>query len=957
MKILHGFALNEVIPVNEINAKLNVYEHVSSGAKLIHIERDDTNMSFAISFKTIPEDSTGVFHILEHSVLCGSDKFPLKEPFVDLLKGSLKTYLNAMTYNDKTVYPVASRNAKDFYNLVNVYMDAVFNPRATKDERIFMQEGHRFELNGNALSINGVVYNEMKGAYASCDDVAGELLSSLVLAGSCYEHDSGGNPECIPSLTYEQFKEAHAKFYHPSNSTIFLDGNVRLDEILTLLDSYLKSYTASNIDFSIDLTSPVNTKRQVYYYESTQDSFKDSTRLLLGYRAGKYDDKERLFALSVILSAMCSSNTSPFKEKFLKLGLCENLDMYLVDGIKYPYVSIELKNIKDGKENEALSAYHTLLKEFLSSGIDKAELEAALSIFEFRIRESDFGSYPKGLVYVESILSSTLYGGPADLYLSYDEVFASLRERLDTDYFTTILKEVVESDEAQLLMLPSLTISDEKATVLQTKLDNILANMTSDEKESLILKNEDFAKWQDTPDSEEAIATIPTLSISDLDPTVSKTPTQIKKIDNVTTLTHQIATGGIVYESLYFDASDVDFSDISALQLMCMMFSSSPTENGDANYMQNRIKTHTGGIGVVLSPFKNGDETKMYVAAKLSYVESKREIAHELLNEYLYTATLSDKKMLGQKLMQMKTYFEMAVCSEGTSISSLFAGAMFDPLSALRERYLGYSMLSFIRDILESFEDSCDGLIEKFRSLRDKIFVRERLTLGVTGLNVGDEELKQAIDVIRRGERVLKSVEIPLAKKENVAIEIPSDTGFSAMLCNLSEIAGAKYRGSYAVMSAIISYAILWSEVRVKCGAYGVDFMARANSGTVGASSFRDAKLDNTLSVFKNMGALLREFLEGAPDITNFIIGACGEDDPLYSPRQMGEVANTFYLSGRDHDFLTKNREQMIKTTKEELVSLSYTLDEIMKKASFTVITSKESIRKLDGLVDRIIKL
>ena len=365
METLHGFTLQETIPVDEINARLNIYSHIASGAELIHIERDDTNMSFAISFKTIPEDSTGVFHILEHSVLCGSDKFPLKEPFVDLLKGSLKTYLNAMTYNDKTIYPVASRNSKDFYNLVDVYMDAVFNPRAVKDKRIFMQEGHRYEINDDTLSINGVVYNEMKGAYASCDELAAELLSSLVLCGSCYQHDSGGNPERIPSLTYEQFKGAHEKFYHPSNSTIFLDGNIELDHILPLLNSYLKNYTPQKLDFPLTINLPVNTEKQIYHYESTPEGFSDGTRVLLGYRAGRYDDKERLFALSVILNALCSRNTSPFKEKFLKLGLCENLDMYLNDGIKYPYLSVEIRNIKDGKETEALTAYRDLLREFL----------------------------------------------------------------------------------------------------------------------------------------------------------------------------------------------------------------------------------------------------------------------------------------------------------------------------------------------------------------------------------------------------------------------------------------------------------------------------------------------------------------------------------------------------------------------------------------------------------------
>ena len=957
MKILHGFTLQEIIPVDEINAKLNIYHHEKSGAQLIYIECNDTNMSFAISFKTIPTDSTGVFHILEHSVLCGSKKFPLKEPFVDLLKGSLKTYLNAMTYNDKTVYPVASRNRKDFYNLVDVYMDAVFNPRAVNDERIFMQEGHRYELNDEALEINGVVYNEMKGAYASCDELAGELLSTLVLSGSCYEHDSGGNPEYIPSLTYEQFKGSHAKFYHPSNSTIFLDGNVNLDEILPLLNSYLEGYTKSEEDFPIELTSPVNTNKQTYYYESTPDSFTDGARLLLGYRAGMFDDKEHLFALSVVLSAICSTNTSPLKERFLKLGLCENLDMYLNDGIKYPYLSVELRNIKDGKEDEALSEYRRLLSEILDSGIAQEELEAALSIFEFRVRESDFGSYPKGLVYIENILNSTLYGGRADLYLSYSDVFASLREKLGTNYFVEILREVIESDEAQLVMYPSLTITDEKNAKLRLSLDTTLANMNEDEKQALVAKGEDFAIWQDTPDSEEAIATIPKLSISDLDLNVAKTPTDINVIDGITTLNHKIATGGIVYESYYFDASDVDFEDIGTLQLMCMMFSSSQTAGGDANYMQTRIKTHTGGIGIVLSPFKNGEKTKSYVSVKLAYIENKRDVAHELLAEYLYTATLSDKVLLKQKLMQMKTYFEMAIASEGTSISTLICGAMFDELSAVREKYLGYSMLTYIRDLLDRYDEVSDGLVEKFRSMRDKIFVRERLTLGFTSINATEEDIKSAINIIKRGEGVSATAKIPLFKKENIAIEIPSDTGFSAMLSNLSEIEGTEYHGSYAVMSAILSYAILWSEVRVKCGAYGVDFMARANSGTVGANSFRDGRLDNTISVFKNMGSMLRDFLATCPDITNYIIGACGEDDPLYSPRQMGEIANTFYLSGRDHDFLVNNRRQMISTTKEKLISLSYDLDKIMEKSKFTVISSKDTIEKIRHCVDRVIKL
>ena len=949
---LHGWLVTDKTEVDEIGGVIYIMEHEASGARLCYLDREDACKTFSIIFGTIPTDDTGVFHILEHSVLCGSEKFPLKEPFTDLLKGSLNTFLNAITYNDKTAYPVSSRNDKDFYNLVDVYMDAVFNPNAVKCENIFRQEGWRYEQDEcGRLDYNGVVYSEMKGAYSSPEELADAMLAKLLYPGGTYSRDSGGDPVAIPTLTYEDFCLAHKTFYRPDNSYIFLDGKPRLDEILPLLDSYLSRYERGNFTPEIIKGGDIVTEPKEAEYEiDAEEDEADKTRIYLAYRTGECTEQVRMNALTVLSDAIADSNEAPFKKAILAAGLCDNVFFTSNTGIKWNSLVVEFRGVKDGCEKELLAHYERTLAE-LADGIDPALIRASIDLSEFKAREADYGSYPKGIVYMSAITDGWFYGiHPKDM-LSYEPAYKKLRELAEGDYYTALFAEVTSSPHATLILRPSKTLAARRDAAKREALDTALAKMSEDERLALADFSREFDKWQSREDSPEALATLPMLTKEDLGDMPKETPTTVTEQGGATVISHPIPTGGITYTEMYFDASDATAEEISILTFMGLVYSNLDTPLGSANDFRRRAKSELGNIVLSNHASKRGDEARFYMLLQFSSLDSKRESAARLAEEYL-TAILDNPEAIRRKITQLTAALSDRMTSAGHSAAIMRTAARYSSYEAIKEYSVGYEFYRWVKSYKSATDGEIAEIIDRMKSLRERILTKKRLTLATTGKE--SREFTQAcIDMIKNeGSPSTPSAVKPLERK-NEGIVIPSQVSYASLGANLS--AHGKRTGAWSTLATILNYQVLWEEVRVKGGAYGTGFLSRANSGTVAMYSYRDPSPARTLDVCRRIADYAEEFLSGKPELTKYIIGTVGAMDEVTTPAQDGAAATTLYLAGKTHEDVIRDRTEAIGAECADLCKAARLLALTLEDATATVVGPRELLSAL-GL-DELLEL
>ena len=577
--VLHGFVVERVRTSEELKGTLYEMRHLKSGALLAWLDNNEDNKLFSVAFKTLPWDDTGVFHILEHSVLAGSEGYPVKEPFLDLLKSSMNTFLNAMTFPDKTMYPVSSRNEQDFINLMRVYLDAVFRPLIYKNESIFRQEGWHFELDGEKPSFNGVVFNEMKGALASVDGKIEDELMKALYPNSVYGFESGGDPKAIPTLTYENFLRAHREFYAPSNARIYLDGAVELEKVLKIIDEeYLSNFDYIEQNHDIVMQPPVDSKELSAFYEiGKEEDESDKAQLVFGKVFASWEERKRIMAYSLISSYLAGSNEAPLKRAILEKELAQNVEFSVLDGIAQPLYSIHFRNIKAENKEKIKEVYDSVLNKILENGIDKEELTACLNQFEFSLREAE---EPKGLTRNIYALNSWLYGGDMLMYLENNAVLRELREAIDTDYYKDIIAEFLDSKgRISLVMLPSKTMGDEEKAAEELRAKEQYSALSEEEKAESKRVYERMREWQDAPDTPEASATLPVLSVSD----VSKEPrwldTEFEQKNNTRFLYHELSANGIVHVKLYFSVSDEEVENIPKLSLLTDLLGVLPTQS------------------------------------------------------------------------------------------------------------------------------------------------------------------------------------------------------------------------------------------------------------------------------------------------------------------------------------------------------------------------------------------
>ena len=958
-QIIHGFEFISSRPLPELQGTLHEAVYKKNGAKLLFIDREDSNKTFAIAFKTIPTDDTGVFHIIEHSVLCGSEKYPVKEPFVELLKGSLKTFLNAFTFPDKTMYPVSSRNEKDFLNLVDIYMDAVLHPIAITKPEIFYQEGWHYELHskGEDMLYKGVVFNEMKGAYSSADELEMSEMGAILYKGSCYGMDSGGDPLAIPSLTYEQFVASHAKYYHPSNSRIILDGSVELEKTLALLDSFLCNYDYLEVDSDIPMLPPMGHTEKYLDYEISENEAPDGkARVCLGFASGSFAERKKITALSIIIDAISGSNEAPFKKAMLDLGICEDTGFIPYDGIQQNSILLEIKNVKEENMKRAEEAAMNALRDIAKNGIDKALLTASFNSFEFRIREQDSAGFPAGISYAISALDTWLYGGDPIDGLSYESDLSFLRSMLDTDYYEKLLEQTFLNSphSATLYMIPSSSLGEKRVSEEKSKLAAAKSAMTDSQLDEIIATTEKLENWQKTPDTAEALSTIPRLEISDISELPEQYPTQKYEIFDTPVLYTSVASRKITYAKLLFDMRDFTEEELALASLLTELYKNLATDKNDAVSLQTKIKTELGSFAPTVLVSAKGGKVCPYFHVSISALTRNLASAVEIADEVLLHTLFEDSVAIGKIIRQIKVGSAEAIASSGHSVAFGRAGAYVSAEAATLEYIDGVENYLFMKRLDENYANEAATLANKLTALSSKIFTRSRLTVFHAADERCDSFVEKLISVFPEGTAPEHECGIQPFGMRKEGIIIPAQIAFASQAGNLFNYE-ERLHGSMAVIRSLLSFGFLWNAIRVQGGAYGAGFIRR-NTGVSGFYTYRDPDANRSIEYFAKSSDFLREIANSGEDITNFIIGAIGDSDPLITPKTLGALALASYLRGETYEDRIAFRREMLSTSKVDLLRAADLIDKITK-GGVCVVGGKDKLLACGDKLDSFIEI
>ena len=944
----YGFRLVRKAVLDEIDANLYELFHEKSGASLIYLDRDDDNQTFAIGFATPPTDDTGVFHIIEHSVLCGSKKYPLNDPFAELLKGSLNTFLNAITYEDRTIYPVSSRCEKDFLNLVDVYMDAVFSPNMLKNPSIFRQEGWHYEYDEESgrLCYNGVVYNEMKGAYSSPDELGGQALNRILFGGTAYGCDSGGDPISIPSLTYEQFKATHEKHYHPSNSKIFLDGRIDLDKILPLIDSHLNSYdrreSISLKGKSIPKIHPTST---IKYEISEGEDEKGKARVLYGYVCSDCLDNQTHLTLSVLCDILCGSNASPLKKAILDRCLAKDVSMYVVKSRENTLV-IELRDVDENRFDELDRVIDETIKTTVKNGIEKDKITSNLNSIEFRLRERDYGTLPTGIVFAMSVYGTWMQGDAPENALLLDDVVSSVREKIESDHFEKTLYDatVGNSHRAKLVMLPDKTLGERNARDEEARLDAILKAMSEEELRQIREEEKALRLWQQAEPTDEELDSLPKLSLSDIPEKSGRPVANVSEYDGVTILDCPVKTNGIVYISLLFDASDLAKEELINLSMLSSALLNFPTAHHDALSLQNDIKANLGNLFASFTVGERSNGAIPYLKIGAKALKSKSDDIIRLVGELLLTSKIDDTTEISRIVSQARSHMEDMIISSGESVALSRLQASRTEAGAIAEYLSGYEAYRILKDI-DGNDDKIVKLTKNISDLLKKLIDKKRLTVSVAG-ELDDEFIARLISIFPENEKAVKK-STPTCASNSEYFMLPSKVAYAVMGGKSDRV--AENLGAMRVARSILSYEYLWNTVRVQSGAYGTGFVPRRD-GTLSFYSYRDPAPARSLGFYRSSAEYLRSLVNSGEDITKFIIGAIGEYDTLITPRTATTIATADYLNGWSAEDDAKVRQDMLNMTCEDLLTVADIIDEVLSNESTIIVGGQEH---LDTLTDK----
>ena len=941
---IRGFAVTRVQEVPDCKGTLYQMKHEKTGADLIWLKRQDENKTFCIGFKTIPEDDSGVFHICEHSVLNGSRKYPVREPFVDLLKSSLQTFLNAMTYPDKTIYPVSSRNAKDFLNLMDVYLDAVMHPAIYTNPNIFYQEGWHYEIRDAKEDpvYKGVVLNEMKGAFSSVDEVITNELNRRLYPDNCYRFVSGGDPEKITDLTYEQFLAAHRKFYHPSNSRTVLDGDIDIDAALAKIDSFFSEYDREMMEFPIAFQKPTAPTSSVVAYEIGEDEdTKEKTEVAFAKVLCSYEDTEKQLAWSVLSTMLTGSNEAPLKKAILENGLGQDADLDLMDEIYQPFLGLIVRNTEPEHAEAIRACTAKTIADLLEKGLRKEELKAILNQMEFQYREK---KEPAGVKMAATIYRSWMYDGDPALYLSMGNLFEQLRRKADEGYFEELLKEeMLDMDSWTLVTaVPDPSLAKKRQEQEAGKL-KAAKESWKEEINTYIERNRILDEWQATEDTPEQKATLPQLKLSDVNPLPEHFEPKESEYKGIPALVYPESDTGIVYLNMYFNLAGVTKDHLSEVSLLADLLLKLRTEKHTLPQLQELVRGNIGTLRFRPDAFTvSGDRTSCYPVLSVSCSVLKQNIgkAVDLIREILLE-TVFEKETILPLLQQMKEQYRQSFIGSGHAAAVMRLGAQGSAEGVAKEYYGGYESFRYISSLVDRYETFCEEMLANCRMYRDELFSKARMTVSISGEQYLNE-LDPLLEALPLSQAVRAKVHYPLFSKQTEGIQVPAQISYAVLGNNIKNY-DASYTGVLRTVAQILTYGYLWNEIRVKGGAYGTGFAASPN-GNIACYSYRDPSPKNSLDTFRKVADYIDTLADENGDLTSYIIGTIAANEPLSAPAAKILLADARWFSGITYDDRSTIRKQILETDNASLKAAASYLRKAVSEGSACVVGSSDAM-------------
>ncbi len=982
--------------IEELASEAVLMEHKKTKARLFLLLNDDDNKVFAVGLRTPAPDSTGTAHIIEHSVLCGSRKFPCKDPFVELVKGSLNTFLNALTYPDKTVYPVASCNDKDFKNLMDVYLDAVFYPNIYKEEKIFKQEGWHYELETKEgpLTINGVVYNEMKGVFSSADETLDRAVSKTLFEGHSYGEESGGDPDRIPELTYKAFLEFHSLYYHPSNSFIYLYGDMNMEERLIWLDrEYLSKFDYKEVDSAI---KPVkkwdnNTliSKEYNYSILESQSMENATYLSLHTVVGGELEPEKYMAFKILEYVLLNVPGAVLREALIDAGIGEDIYGGYNYGISEPYFSVIAKNSDASRKEEFLAVIKGVLRKLADEGLDKEVLRAAVNIYEFKAREADFGSYPKGLIYGLSSFDSWLYGGSPLIHLKYSKVFEKLKSGIDSGYFEQLIKDCLLDNayEAFIMLSPKKELTKQKEEELAKKLKQLKAGLSEREIENIIEETKELKRYQSEPSKPEDLLKIPMLTRSDIKKEADRPVWAVKEIklkaagsdaaaENKYNIIHSdIFTSGIAYIKFMFSADDMNEKELLYLSLLKEVLGYIDTESYTYSSLSTEINLNSGGIWFSLDPYSiesedlnKNDDIRIIFSVNSKILYDKYAWLGGIVPEILLNSKLNDKKRLKDIVLEVKARVKERLLGAGHITALTRAGSHISKLSYFNDIIKGIRYYAFLDSLSSDFEAQSDELVNMLKGLSSRIFNTDNLSFHITCDD--DKHFIKTLEAVNKllpGALVKNDGKLSAGKSENKSSlkftkDFEREAFTSASMVNYVARVGSfkahgfDYTGVLRVLKVLLSYDYLWNNVRVKGGAYGCFAMFLRN-GSSGFSSYRDPNVQKTDDIYKKTIDFVKNFDADEREMTKAVIGAISDLDAVLTPYLKGLKGLNSYLSGIDFELLQKEREQVLSTKSADIRALAGIIEAVLSDNVICAVGNEGLIKKEAAIFDSIKEL
>ena len=961
--------LTEDLP--DLKSKGYLLKHTKSGARVLLMENDDENKVFTIGFRTPPSDSTGVPHIMEHSVLCGSRDFPVKDPFVELVKGSLNTFLNAMTYPDKTVYPVASCNDKDFQNLMHVYMDAVFYPNIYQHDEIFRQEGWSYKLDepDGKLEYNGVVYNEMKGAFSSPEGVLDRVILNSLFPDTSYAYESGGDPEEIPNLTYEQFLDFHRKYYHPSNSYIYLYGDMDMEEKLKWLDeNYLCEFDAAEVDSEICFQKPFDKMIEVEktYSISSEETEEENTYLSYNKVIATSLDEKLYQAFQILDYALLSAPGAPLKKALMDAGIGKDIMGSYDNGIYQPIFSIIAKNAEPQQKEQFVQVIEDTLRKIVEDGIDRKALEAGINYHEFRFREADFGNYPKGLMYGLDLFDSWLYDEKKPfIHMQAIPTFAFLKEQIGTRYFEDLIQKwILDNPHGSMVIVkPERGRTARMDRELDEKLQTYKAGLSPDEVEKLARDTAELIVYQESEDAREDMEKIPVLGREDISREIAPICNEERVCGGIPMVYHNVETNGIGYVTLLFDLSGVPEEKLPYVGMLQAVLGIIDTTHYEYGELFNEINVHTGGIGTSLELYPDVTKVKekefratFEMKGKALY--PKMDVLFKMMREILTESKLEDEKRLKEILSMLKSRLQMSFLSSGHTTAALRALSYSSPLSKFKDDTDGIGYYEAVKEIEEHFEEKKEELIANLKELAARIFRADNLMISYTAAPEGLDAVEKEMETFKNGlfERTDGDEQenrcILHCVKRNEGFKTSSKVQYVARTGNFID-GGAAYSGALHILKVILSYDYLWQNIRVKGGAYG----CMCNFNRIGEGyliSYRDPNLEKTIDVYEKVTEYLRNFEADDRDMNKYIIGTISNIDRPMNPSAKGTRSMNLYMNHVTEEMIRKEREEILNAGQEEIRALADVVAAMLAADQLCVIGSEEKIEEQKALFGEV---